>query len=277
MPQKYLTIGGTATLVHHRGATTLPGSPPKTEQGSTIVCLHEAGTNGGQFADLMDHLAEKHSPIAFDQPGHGRSAGLDALPSIDAMVDQLRSLTEAWSIDHPVLVGEGLGSVVALQASVSDAGHPAALVLIGGTASASDLDSEIAALAAITSGKARREFDRDGYAPETDKTVYQKAFGYWVKTDPRATLGARRAQAAWSLNAAPAVPTMIVVGEHEDADALAAAEALAQQLPNASVHRLDGAGRRGVLEQPAALAAAISAFIEANVTNNGSGSEQAAS
>ncbi len=262
MPQKYLAIGDTATLVHHRGPTTLPGSPPKTDSGSTIVCLHDAGTSGDQFTDLMDGLAESHSPLAYDQPGHGRSGGLDALDSIDAMVDQLRSLTTSWSIDHPVLIGEGLGGAVALQAAVADPGYPAALVLLGGAAASFDLDDEIAALAAITSGKARRDFDRTGYAPETDRAVYQKAFSYWVKTDPRATLGARRAQSAWALDGGPTVPVMIVVGEHEESESVAAAQALAEQLPNATVHRLAGAGRRGVLEQPKQLSADISAFIE---------------
>ncbi len=262
MPQKYLTIDDTATLVHHRGVTTLPGSPPRTDQGATIVCLHEAGTSGAQFGDLMDSLAANHSPLAFDQPGHGRSAGLDAIDSIGGMVAQLRSLAASWSLERPVLVGEGLGAVVALQAASDDPDFASALVLIGGAAASFDLADEIAALAAITSGKARREFDRSGYAPETDRAVYQKAFGNWVKTDPRATLGARRAQADWSLGEAPAIPVMVVVGEHEEAASVAAAEALAEGLPNATVQRLSGAGRRGVLEQPDRLAADISAFIE---------------
>lgn len=266
MPQKYLAIGETATLIHHRGPTTLPGSPPRTDRGSTVICLHDAGTSGAWFSDLMDSLAGGHSPLSYDQPGHGRSGGLDALGSIGAMVDHLRSLTEAWSIEHPVLVGEGLGSAVALQAAVEgaaeDPGYPSALVLIGGAAASFDLDDELAALTAITAGKARRDFDRTGYAPETDRSVYQKAFAYWVKTDPRATLGARRAQAAWSLDGAPELPVLVVIGEQEEPDSAAAAESLAERLPNATVHRLAGAGRRGVLEQPESLAAAISAFIE---------------
>lgn len=262
MPQKYLAIGETATLVYHRGQTTLPGSPPTTDNGATIVCLHEAGTSGAQFSDLMDHLADAHSPLAFDQPGHGRSGGLDAYESVDDMVGQLVDLSTQWSLNKPVLVGEGLGVAVALQAATTAPELPAALVLIGGAAAEYDLSAEIDSLAAITSGKARRDFDRTGYAPDTERAVYQKAFSYWVKTDPRATLGARRAQAAWSLAGPPELPVLIVVGEHEDAASVDAATALADRLPNGQVHRLGGAGRRGVLEQPEALAAAISVFLE---------------
>ena len=262
VPLKYLDIGNTATLVHHRGPTTLPGSPPSTAQGSTILCLHDAGTGASWFDDLLDALADRHSPLAYDQPGHGRSGGLDALESIEAMAAHLRSLADTWSLDRPVLVGEGLGAAVALQAASEAPDFPAALVLVGGAAASYDLAAEIDALAAVTAGKARRDFDRTGYAPDTDRSVYQKAFGVWVKTDPRATLGARRAQAAWSLAGAPDLPVLIVVGEHEEPQSLAAARSLAERLPRATVQQLDGAGRRGVLERPTELAAAIAAFLE---------------
>lgn len=257
VPQKYLTVDGVATLIHHRGPTTLPGTPPQTDTGSTIVCCHDAGTDGNQFSDLMDHLAEGHSPMAYDQPGHGRSAGLDSLGSIEAMVAHLKELADTWSIDHPILVGEGLGAAVALQAAITHPGWPAGLVLVGGAAEAFELEAEIDSLTAVTSGQARREFDRTGYAPDTDRSVYQKAFANWVKTDPRATLGDRRAQAAWSLAESPDTPVVVVVGQHEEAPSVAAAEALVARLDRGSLHRLDGAGRRGVLEQPQALARII--------------------
>jgi pimeloyl-ACP methyl ester carboxylesterase len=52
-------------------------------------------------------------------------------------------------------------------------------------------------------------------------------------------------------------PVTIVVGEHTGEAARAAAADLAGHLPNASVVDLPGAGRRGVVEQPAALAAIV--------------------
>lgn len=261
MPQKYLHVGDIATLIHHRGPTTLPGLAPETDRGATVICLHDAGSNGRQFDALMDHLATDNSPLSYDQPGHGRSASLDALPSLAAMVDHLAGIVVSWSLDDPVLVGEGLGATVALEAASQHPDRVRGVVLVGGAATEHDLDAEIESLAAITSGKARREFDRTGYAPETDRSVYQKAFGNWVTTDPRATLGARRAQADWSLaDPAPNVPTLIVVGEYEESPSAAEAEGLAEHLPHATLERLPGAGRHGVLEQPAALGASIAAF-----------------
>ena len=225
-----------------------------------MVCLHEAGMGGGSFADLLDALDGGHSPIAFDRPGHGRSGGLDALDSVSAMADHAAGLLDAYGLAGVVVVGEGIGTAVALELAATRPELVASLVLTGGAAASWELDDEIDALAAITAGRARREFDRTGYAPETDRSVYQKAFGVWVKTDPRATVGERRAQATWSLGdraGSIAAPTLVVVGEHEEEASAAAARSLADALPNGSTATLAGAGRRGVLEQPEALVAMI--------------------
>ena len=73
MPVKYVSVDGRAehiaTFVHHRGATTLPGQPPDTSRGRAILCVHDAGGNGNDFAGLLDALASAgHSPLAYDQP-----------------------------------------------------------------------------------------------------------------------------------------------------------------------------------------------------------------
>ncbi|MFN0026191.1 MAG: alpha/beta fold hydrolase [Acidimicrobiales bacterium] len=270
MPQKYLPVDGLATLVHHRGATSLPGHAPPRANGEVVLCLHDAGDNGASFADLLDALAADHTPIAYDRPGHGRSASLDSLGSIAAMVTHLRGLAGACGAEHPVLVGEGLGGALALAAAAADPAWPLAVVLVG-VLTPANLAQQIAELTAITQGKARRAFDNTGYAPDTPRQVYQKAFAEWVRTDPRATVGDRRAQSDWAASApstavaAVTCPVVIVVGEHEDADAVAAAESLAASLTNANVtiQRLAGAGRHGPLEAPAALATVIDGAVSA--------------
>jgi pimeloyl-ACP methyl ester carboxylesterase len=261
---KYQTVGGLATLVHHRGVTTLPGHPPDRSLGATVLCLHDAGGNGNGFADLMDALASTQSPLAFDLPGHGRSGGLDALGSIGEMAAHAAELLDGYGIDRVAVVGEGMGAAVALELALARPQTVSALVLVGDAAASFDVTTEVESLTAITSGRARREFDRSGYAPDTDRSVYQKAFAEWVKTDPRATLGDRKAQAAWSLGDRGdqiAAPTLVVVGEHQDPASGDAARDLADRLASATVEALAGAGRRGPVEQPAALAARIAAFL----------------
>jgi pimeloyl-ACP methyl ester carboxylesterase len=261
VPQKYLSVDGVATLVHHRGPTTLPGRPPATTQGEVVICLHDAGDNGNCFADLLDALADTDTPLAYDRPGHGRSGSLDSLGSVGAMVSHLRALSRGFEFPNPILVGEGLGAAVALEVAVAEPAWPRGLVLIGGAAAAYDeLTDTVEQLRAVTGGKARRAFDNTGYAPDTPKETYQKAFAEWVRTDPRATLGDRLAQQAWDGRGRlknVSCPVTIVVGEHEDAAARGRADSLAGELPDATVVSLAGAGRHGVIENPAGLAALI--------------------
>jgi pimeloyl-ACP methyl ester carboxylesterase len=181
------------------------------------------------------------------------------------MAAHARSLAEGWGLTGLVLVGEGLGAAVALELAVTAPELVAGVVLVGDAAASYDLGDEIASLAEITAGRARRDFDRSGYAPDTDRSVYQRAFGVWVKTDPRATLGARRGQSEWALGdraAAITAPALVVIGEYEEEASAQAGRSLADSLPNGRVTTLAGAGRRGVLEQPAALARAIASFVE---------------
>jgi 3-oxoadipate enol-lactonase len=255
--EKYFTVNSVATLVHHRGPTTLPGQPPAPSTGATILCVHDAAGNGHVFTGLLDALAERHRPIAFDLPAHGRSGGLDSLGTIDAMAAHTKALADLLELTAPVLVGDGMGAAVALEAAATWPDWPAAVVLCGGASLTPAPDpAAIEQVRLVTAGRARRQFDTTGYAPDTPREVYERAFGEWMKTDPRATIGDLEALAAWdgtSRVAATTAPVVVVVGEHEPPEARAGAEQLAAAVANGRVVTLAGAGRRGVLERPEQL------------------------
>ena len=50
MAAKYFTVDSVATIVHHRGPTTLPGQAPAPADGPTVLCLHDVAGNGNVFA-----------------------------------------------------------------------------------------------------------------------------------------------------------------------------------------------------------------------------------
>jgi len=263
VPKKYTTIDGVATLVHYRGQTTLPELPPDVSRGTCVICLHDAGTSGGRYDALLDALAANNSPMAYDQPGHGRSGGLDSLGSVAAMVAHLHTLVSQWGLPSSVLLGEGLGAAVAVAYAQVHPGNVSALVLAGSVPAPADLETQIEQLTRIAGGKARREFDRSGYAPDTPRSVYQQAFGDWVKTDPRTTLGDRKAQAEWlasqpleNTNLNTSIEVRVLVGEHDSDEATNAAQSVAEQLGGSTVS-VAGAGRHTMIEAPEAVAAVI--------------------
>ncbi|MDG2023612.1 MAG: alpha/beta hydrolase [Actinomycetota bacterium] len=263
MPDKYFEVDGVATLVHHRGESTLPGAPPDLGNGYSLLLLHDAGTNGNSFRDVMDRLAVEHSPVSFDLPGHGRSGELDSLTSIEAMAVHAENLVGDWGLNSLIVVGEGMGAAVALELASRAVIKVAGVVCLGAVGRSVDLSQEISDLALIASGKARRQFDSTGYAPDTDESVFRKAFAEWVKTDPRAALGARRAQEMWNAEAEVShvnTPTLVVIGEETEDQYRQSSERLADELPFGATRGLDGAARRGAIENPAELSLVIDAF-----------------
>ena len=231
--------------------------------------VHEAASNGNVFSGVLDALAnDGHRPVAFDLPGHGRTGGLDSLGDISAMADYTKSLADQLGLSRPILVGEGMGAAVVLECAAAHPDWPTALVLCGGaSATPAPPAAEVDQLRLVTSGRGRRQFDQTGYAPDTGRDVYQRAFAEWMKTDPRATIGDLDALVTWGASdriARVVAPVTVVVGEHEPDEP---GIALTGLVKTGRVVRLPAAGRRGALEQPAALAAIISAAVSAAGNN----------
>jgi 3-oxoadipate enol-lactonase len=267
MPHKYVHVDGVATFLHHRGPTTLPERPPDTSRGEVVLCLHGRGGNGHVFAALLDALAERHSPLAFDQPAHGRSAGLDGLGAVDALADFTAALAAKLGLRPFVALGHDLVAAVALELALRQPALVRGLVLCS-AAPRFDVAAAAERLGRVVEGKARREFDVKEYSASASREVLGRAFAEWMKTDPRATLADLRALDDWSGGASGrlggvAVPTLVVDGEDAPAAGRAAADALAAALPRARRAGIAGAGGHAPLEQPAALAREVERFLAA--------------
>ncbi len=257
-------IDGVATYLHHTGATTLPETPPDTRQGEVVLCLHGTGGHGGDFAGVLDALAPRHSPIAFDQPGHGRSGGLDSLGAVDRMGDFARSLAEKLALRPHVLLGHSLGAAVALDYALTYPTAVRGLVICSGGAGFRLDDGLLENARLVTEGKRRRDFDPGAFAPGTAPEVMRRAFTAGLKTDPRATYGDLLACTAWQRDdelSGIAVPTLVVHGDAESDDVVSQANRLLERLPNARRAVVADAGRMILYEQPGALAAEIEAFL----------------
>ena len=86
----------------------------------------------------------------------------------------------------------------------------------------------------------------------------------WLKTDPRALLGDRRAEAAWSVEDRldrVTCPVLIVVGAHQDEQTATAARALADRLASARVATLEAPPATARRSVPDALAKLIATFL----------------
>lgn len=264
MPHKYFQIEGVATYFHHRGPTSLPEVVPDRGLGERILCLHGVGGNGAVFDPLLDRLAERHEPLAFDQPGHGRSGSFDSLGSIERMAGFTRALWEKLELRAPVLLGHSMGGAVALQLALDHPGEVRGLVLVGAGARFDGTREGAEAMRLVSEGKARRRFDKEIYSPQTKPDVMQRGFMESLKTDPRAIYGDMLAIADCDLGprlADVSVPTLVVVGEDEKPLMREQADLFLESIPGARRVDVPAAGHQIHLEQPEAVAAAVDSFL----------------
>ncbi len=264
MAQKYLRIEGIATLLHHAGPTTLPEELPDLSRGETVLCLHGAGGNGAVFGGLLEQLCERHSPLAFDQPGHARSGGLDSLGSIERMSGFTLSLLDKLGCAAPVLLGHSMGGAVALRTALDQPDRVRALVLVGSGANSKVPDALLELVRRVTQGRERRQFQREAYSPATSGEVVRKGFMQDLQTDPRAGYGDLLALRDWDVRERLAelrTPSLVVVGEDEIPELRSGSDRLAEGIPGARQLVVPKAGHMLPLEQPEALAEAVVAFL----------------
>jgi 3-oxoadipate enol-lactonase len=178
------------------------------------------------------------------------------------MADFVAAFLDKWGIDRAVWLGHSMGGAVALRAALARAERVRALVLCASAARFTG--AAIPAVARVVAGKDRRPFFREAYAPGAPPEVLRRGFLEDLKTDPRALLSDLEACRAFDAEAElprVAVPTLVVVGEHEDAALREGAQRLAGRIPGAALQRIAGAGHMLPLEQPEALAAAVAGFL----------------
>ena len=266
MPEKYVRRDGLPILVRHTGRTRLPQDPPALGDGPPIVCLHDAGLQSSVFDGLLASLAPDRGAIAFDLPGHGRSGSLDSLASIGDMTEMARWVSDWCGAANPILVGHGMGALIALEWATQTS--VAGLVLCGSGLALGIDDETIAYMTQVTRGKAPRPFDPARVCKEGGREMMQRAYMEGIKTDPRATLVDLEASRAWSdaFDARASgidCPVAIVSGAAENQACVARALALADSLSKGSTETVEAAAHFLPLEQPDALAALIRAAAEA--------------
>jgi pimeloyl-ACP methyl ester carboxylesterase len=291
MPEKYVRREGLPLLVRHTGRTSLPEVPPfdrthpehagsqAAEDGAeaagtrsaVVVCLHDAGFQSSVFEALLGELDAAHvDALAFDLPGHGRSGSLDALPSIEAMVEMAEWVARWCGVDEALLVGHGMGALVGLEWARCRPDSIAGLLLCG-TGAAFGIDADaVESMRRVTLGKAPRPFDPAQVCKDGGSEMMRRAYMECVKTDPRATLVDLEASRSWTSDFQQALespepgrpgaidcPVRILSGTAETISGERITEQLVSKLPGASSGQVEGAAHFLPLEKPAALASEI--------------------
>lgn len=151
--------------------------------GSPLVLVHGLGGVIENWSALAPALAERHRVLVPDLPGHGRSALLSEVRSLDALSDAALGLAEAEDFRGAVWIGHSLGGVVALRAAVlrPDALRGVVLAAAAGIGSASRAAHvTLAVLGATRPGRLIAPFRHAWAHSRIGRRI---AFGWWGAAD----------------------------------------------------------------------------------------------
>ena len=98
-------------------------------QGTPLLCLHTAGSDGRQYRGLMNHpgITANHRVIAFDMPWHGKSSPPAGWHDEEYQLTSAQYTTmildimTALELDKPIVMGCSIGGRIALHLALE---HP---------------------------------------------------------------------------------------------------------------------------------------------------------
>lgn len=223
-----------------------------------VVLLHSALGDSRLWKRQVPALAERFDVVAPDLPGWGETP----LPE------------EAFSYVEFVagllpgnLVGNSFGGSIALRTALAHQELVKRLVLVGAGLPAWDWTEELrgyfaAEEAAIEAGDLAKATEvnldfwvapehRDEVRPQQRlalelQTAHEEPEALWPKLQPLSSLR---------------MPTLVIVGESDKGDFLAIAEHLAEEIPDADLAMVPGAGHLVGLDQPEELNALLLEFL----------------
>lgn len=237
--------------------------PQKSAGGATLLLVHGAGGSHLDWPVEIQRLP--HTAVYnLDLPGHGRSDG-PGHASIDAYTDAVAEFIDALALERVVVVGHSMGGAIAQTLGLRRLPRLVGLVLVGASARLRVAD-------AILVGILPRFADtvdlitRFAWGPDAPAPLVARSRERMLATDPAVFHSDFLACDAFDVRAQVAqigLPTLVISGAEDKMTPLKHGRFLAEQIPQATLVTLDGAGHYLPLEQPQAVAAAITQFLEA--------------
>ncbi len=228
-----------------------------------MVFVHAEGSNGNTWHRQLAALADAHSPLAFDFPGHGRSGGTESLKSIEAYSDCLAELAAALHLRPALIVGRSMGAAVAMDFAVRHPQRVRGLVLVAAAQRFDFADAVVDTWKNVMSGRAQQPFTAAAFSAKADFAVVRESWMEQVKTDPRVRyfdlLACKRFDAT-ALLPRLAVPTLMVAGRDDTITPLDQVELLHRAVPGSRLVIIDDAGHELASEKADELNAALLDF-----------------
>ncbi len=245
-------------------------------QGVPVVLLHGFPLDHSMWDNQIEPLSQKYHVIAPDLRGFGGSQVTPGVATMDQMADDLAALLDALDVSEPVvLCGLSMGGYVAFEFWRKHLRRLRALVLCDTRAAGDapdvaegrhDLADKILAEGnvSLADGMIPKLFAPATLQLHSSMTAIQRER---ILTTP--TAGAAAALRGMAVRADMrrvlnyiALPTLVIVGEHDANSTVEEMRSIATAMPHAQMTVIPHAGHMTPLENPEAFQAAIEPFLE---------------
>jgi len=243
-------------------------------KGPPVVCLHGIGGGAESFRDLMDGLSG-FRVISPNLPGYGQTEKGQWPPSFEELSARLAQFIDALALGPVHLVGQSIGGMIALDHGLRRSDQVRSLSLIGTTPAFGGRDDSFkkaflaARLAGLDAGQSMAEM-----AQETAPSLVGPIASPQTVDDIRAILGTVP-ETTWrgilqclvTFNrrddlAAITQPCCLIAGTQDQNAPVRTMTRMAEKLPNAKLHVIEGTGHMINQEAPVETNEIIQTFLE---------------
>lgn len=224
-----------------------------------MVLLHGYCEGAWIWKDLITHLEDLCTILAFDLPGFGEAASSPLPSSIDEIGETIWKVSEEAGFDRPVLIGHSLGGYVALAMADSQPEKPSGLVLFQSTIFADTPEKK------LNREKVIETVTDHGPTPFL-KTFSTGLFAYpegdeakWFGKKALSTSGSSITAYARIMKERPerikiwqklACPLLVVAGRKDNIIDVSLSQKAISLNPMAELKILEKSGHMGMLEEP---------------------------
>jgi pimeloyl-ACP methyl ester carboxylesterase len=248
--------------ISHHGRTT---AFRRRGEGPGLLCVHGSGAAHGVWRAQF-RLADTTAVTALDLSGHGESGDIESEPGYETLAAYADDVVAvAREVDTRVLVGNSLGGAVALTVALDRDLDLDGLVLTGTGARLAVLDDLL--------GWLEDDFDRaveflhapDRLFHDADEALIEESRETMHDTGRAVTHRDFRSCHGFDVRDRldeVTVPSVAVVGAHDQLTPPWYHEYLADELPDCGYAEIDDAAHLAMLERPRAFNGVIREFLD---------------
>ncbi|AOS63314.1 putative hydrolase or acyltransferase of alpha/beta superfamily [Actinoalloteichus hymeniacidonis] len=239
--------------------------------GTPVLLVHGHPFDGSMWRPQIEQLAEAgHRVIVPDLRGYGRSSVAPGSTTMEDFAADLAELLDRLDIDRVLLGGLSMGGQIVMEFHRRFPSRVAGLLLAATSARA---DDPRARRARVETAERIRHEGMAAYAeellprmlaphnivglPEVADHVLRMMRSAPAEGAAAALRGRAERRDYRDSLARVSVPTLIVVGDHDDFTPVAEAESLAAHIPASVLRIIEGAGHLPNLERPAEFGRAL--------------------